>query len=990
MLRLMAKPTPRTQESPRRLFLLAELATLRELLAQPRTVWLLLAGLLVLSFGLRFFQLSQPSLWMDEIVIYREAFSQEYQSVSYSAHASHLAPVSFLMRTFGQTPFWLRAWGCFLGALAPGLLFLALLYGGGVRLALAGGLLAAVNPYLVYYAQDGNYYGGMTFYTCLQILCLVLFFRGVPILSLAGLTVVTFISLRNHPFGIVPGAVCGLVMVAGAISLPRSRGEYVGIHPRDWVARPLVPALLLFVGASVYFVPRAFEAVSRLLGRMFDSDVGHLNNVAFTFAFFRDHLAALGVSYARYDDLERSLWWFPALLGIIGLAGGLYVAIRRREEVRGALLALCLLLPVAAFTLLFTIREERNYYLRYLTFLVPTLIILKASAACLVGEWIAGRGEGRRPWVMLSAALVLPVAVSLFFTIRYHAMDFSNYTEGIALLESEIKEGDRIITPTRNDLLSARFFFQQEGIPNRSPFLSWTRQARFPDIYAGAFPVMMNGEESAWIVSAEGGSHLPDLTYSTEEDLWIYAAWGGALAPHYAGFLHYSMPAVFHGKSNQSKLLDLKIHRWEYGHRVVYPDFAARFRAGELRNGPLLAAGAGQWTASLPDGTPVEAASITTDRPTPLDGSTLLPADMDDSAEIRLLPALEERVVYPPHRSVNWPEHNRYDQRGDGPLGPAVWTEFETPYEFLLHQPEGETRHLVVHFQRRDENDPVLARNNAAIPPGLFFFIAVNGRHVGTWQIPSGEPEWMSWEVALDLEAGNHRVTVGGFYPRLAYTPRLPSIFGGVEWVRGEPADPPPSLESQGRLALSPGWQGPVATEAGGRIAPGWERLAGDYTMSLDADVRGPLGDASIRIDYPPGDETPSTVISPFMPVREGTLAVAWYYLRFSGLEHHEITPFTLFADEQGQMIGGQNFHNGSNLRGDTYGKGWLRRQMTVPVPAGASLMSIGMQTFHIPRRHETEGGSIWIASPGSTGMEEVTFEDPNLSQWHYYWPLSE
>lgn len=979
----MAKSDHLPKATPPKPFPWSELSAARSLFDQPRAVWALLGVLVILSFGLRFFQLSQPSLWMDEIVIYREAFAGQYQSVSYSAHASHLAPVSFLMQTFGQTPFWLRAWGCFLGAMAPAVLFLVLLLGGGVRLALAGGVLAALSPYLVYYSQDGNYYGGMTFYTCVQMLCVVLFFRGLPVLSLLGLMVVSFISLRNHPFGIVPGALCGLVMVGGALVLPGARRDMVAFHPGGWRRRPLVPIALGAAAASVYLVPRGFTAMSRLLGRMFDSEAGHLNNVSFTFAFFRDHLAAFGVSYSRFDNLERSLWWIPALLAVVGLAGGIHQAIRRRDERRMALLALCVLVPVVAFTLLFTIREERNYYLRYLTFLVPALIALKAFAACSIAGMVERRCPGRAGWFAFAGVLAIPALVYLGFTVRYHSIDFSNYETGLEFLSGEFSEGDRLITPTRNDLLSATFFLQRQDLPRTSPALSWTRQARFPDIYAGAFPVMMNGEEASWIVSAEGGSHLPDLTYSTEDDLWIYAAWGGALAPRYAGFIHHAMPPVYHGFSNQSKLLDLKIHRWDYGHRVVYPDFAARFRAEELAGRNLLLAEAGTWSVELEDGTPLE--TLNAERPSPIEADGFLPADVDPGMEVRFRPVLPDRVVYPVHRSANWPEHNRYDERGEGPIGPAIWSEFEAPFDFLVHQPDGGERHLVVHFQRRDESDPVLESNNAAIPPGFFYFVAINGVHHGIWQVPSGEPEWISHEIELPLEPGNHRITVGGFFPRLTYTPRLPLVFGGVEWVAGSANDPSPSLESQGRLSLSSGWTSPVPTSRGGEVARGWERLAGNHSFTVDPDRRGPLGDEALRIDYPRDDETPSAVISPPMPVTEGTLAVSWLYLSFSGLEHHEITPFTLFADSQGQVIGGQNFHNGSNLRGDTYGKGWLRRQIIVPVPSGASMMSVGIQTFFIPRRHGTDGGTVWVASPGSVGMEGVAFGDPNLSQWHYY-----
>jgi hypothetical protein len=107
-------------------------------------------------------------------------------------------------------------------------------------------------------------------------------------------------------------------------------------------------------------------------------------------------------------------------------------------------------------------------------------------------------------------------------------------------------------------------------------------------------------------------------------------------------------------------------------------------------------------------------------------------------------------------------------------------------------------------------------------------------------------------------------------------------------------------------------------------------------------------------------------------------------YLKLSGLENHELTPMVIFANDRGQQIASV-LHNHANLRGDTYGKGWIRRQIVVPVPQGATRMAVGVQSYSISAYHPTAGASYWIASVGMPGMENVVYEDPALTQWNYF-----
>ena len=202
----------------------------RRLIARLRPVrWVMLALLLAALF-LRFYQIGEPEVWLDELALRADAFAGTNKVVS-RAHNAHLVPVGTLLRTFGNTPTVLRTWGAILCALGAVLCCVLGTWVRGPRVGVAFGIIAVVNPYLVLYSQDGNYYGGMFFYSVVQLCGLAALLRGgvkggFLLMALAGV-----VSFYNHPMSI---CLTAMVLFGGLLVTMSDAQLRARIVPR-WV-----------------------------------------------------------------------------------------------------------------------------------------------------------------------------------------------------------------------------------------------------------------------------------------------------------------------------------------------------------------------------------------------------------------------------------------------------------------------------------------------------------------------------------------------------------------------------------------------------------------------------------------------------------------------------------------------------------------------------------------------------------------------------------
>jgi len=173
---------------------------------------LALAGLALLSLAARFWQIDYHSLWFDESmsVFWARRPAGEILRLGLSLLQDKHPPVYYFllhlwMGLFGDGPLALRSLSALLGALLPPALALLGAELGHRRAGLIAGLLAALNPMLVWYSQEVRMFGPATTLAVLATLCLAralratrgrtLWLVGFILCSLAGVYSYLFIAL---------------------------------------------------------------------------------------------------------------------------------------------------------------------------------------------------------------------------------------------------------------------------------------------------------------------------------------------------------------------------------------------------------------------------------------------------------------------------------------------------------------------------------------------------------------------------------------------------------------------------------------------------------------------------------------------------------------------------------------------------------------------------------------------------------------------------
>lgn len=956
---------PRPAAPPAGGFLQEERDTLRELCRELVPWRGVILAFFVAALALRFFNISQPSLWMDEIIIQREAYSGEYKTVSYRAHAAHLAPVGAVMHVLGQNEFGLRFWGALLASGAIPLLFIWGLWTARGVFAVFTALLACVNCYLVYYAQDGNYYGGMTFYTVVGMLGYTMFFRGAPHTGVLLTAVSGYINYRNHPIGAIPTAVLLGGMAAGLVLFSEVRTRLIAFRPAGWRRRPAVPVVLVLLIVASPFVPGMARRVLDGLRQMIDPGEGTLKNIEFGVAIFREHLTAFGVNFYRPSGWDEWLAIFPLAFYAIGVLLAVVEYRRTRNVALLAAAGLAVMLPIVSYFVLFSLKLNRNFYTRYFTYMVPVFLAMGGWALARLREMLTSRnpralemGQG----TLVTGLMLAPMLLSLLYTGRYLIDNKRNYKDGMKVLAREYRGGDRFILPTRQDRIEGNHYLSENKLPIAAPVYTVVEPPSYPNMMAGAFPYVMNGVKDTWVVSA----------------------WRFVPAPDLYDFLDAAMEKRFEGTSRMGPENDLRLYKIADDTPYLYPNAAARLRLAEAGSQAamtphVIVPGPGSWRVSSPGSD-----EFTLEAPFPHGGMVHVPAMFYnlDPEDVLFTPVLPARLVYTHTQAINWPENLTMFP---GRLGDTdyVRSERDGAYDYLLYQPAGEKRQLLVNLVRRDENDPLLQRNEGTVPAGMLMGVAVDGVHRGFWRIEAGEPELVRIPVNLGLEPGNHRVSISGLSPRSVYTPYFPWNFVGIEWNGGESPEAARSLEELGTVKLSPGWsEMPLAGAPGEPIGRDWT-VRGPYETLVDPAMKGPAGDPAIRVRFPRKASAPYSLLTPAMPVRPGTLAVYTFYLKLEGMEDHEATPIHHFLDANARPIPGIYHANGPNHRGTTLGKGWVRRQITVPVPAGAAYMAGGVQVYPLENGNTT-GGTLWLSSFFSPGVNGIHLDDPALPAGYF------
>ena len=383
---------------------------------------------------LRFVNLGQRQLWVDEII--------QLQSFSHSSLGESLAsvinivaaaPLDFMIQhlfviLWGQSEFAARFHAALFGSLS-----LPALYWVGKRffstqVALLGMLLFALYPLHHQYSQEGRNYSLFCFLSlsCYYLLCRALGSRRAGWWILY--TLAATLLLYTNYFG-------GVLLISQAVFLISLKSETVRRSLKFPLHRSWMPTFLLFLlsagAAALAFLPWLLATLHRTI---WDSP----NIFSETGLFLRIFKEISGGGY------PLSL----LLLPLFGL--GVHQLLRRQQWAAAALLLVWFIFPLPIILFL---DWSRQYFfpIRQLLFTTPALFLGVAMGM----ERLPGLfGTERRGQQVRMTILILIMVLSLGSIYRHAGREHADW-KGLAQgLQTTVLGDDRVVAPNIDNVLS--------------------------------------------------------------------------------------------------------------------------------------------------------------------------------------------------------------------------------------------------------------------------------------------------------------------------------------------------------------------------------------------------------------------------------------------------------------------------------------------------------------------------------------------------------
>lgn len=519
-----------------------------------------LLGLTLLAALVRLPLLSRFGLWLDEIYV-REAALEPLAANLRTVHFIHFLAVKAGL-AIADSDFGLRLASATLGIAAVPLGYLAVRRALGLPVAIYFATFLASIPYFVNFSIDANYYSHMILWSLLGLgTTLRMMERGHPP-GLALLVPLALAAFFVHPFSAIFFAALFAVGATDSVLAWRGRNptRTGGLGPKD-------AALALLAILSVAGLLRLFASTAaggeliRVAGRFADMiEVGRSpTNVEFSWAFFENFFRRIGPAYydlggaavaSRLVAPVGSLFCFCAFLA------GLW---RLRGRPR---LAAVIVLPfLLSFAVLFNLKAERHFNLRYFSYLAPLYWLGIALGAQGLAAALARRlpiGMARSLPLLLAAILIAPQYGHLLLS------DGRNWDAVVPAIAARIRPGEPLVYTNWAEEAMLPFYqrrYRLESQPIR-------RLAHTP----------RRDELSA--------AELRDLCYRSPS-LWFVSSWLDIQSDKAVAWAATHMETVAAGASIFSDRYDVTAYHWDRGGRYILPPriLDYRPRPADLSNG---------------------------------------------------------------------------------------------------------------------------------------------------------------------------------------------------------------------------------------------------------------------------------------------------------------------------------------------------------------------------------------------------------------------
>jgi mannosyltransferase len=509
-------------------------------------------AIVAVAFGLRVYHLASQSLWYDE------AFSVYLAGMGFGEIIARTAadihpPLYYVllhvwMLAAGSGEFALRFLSLVFGVLTAPVLFQVsrrLLRSQFAEAPPGAGLvttaIAAIAPLYVWYSQEGRMYSLLTFLGALASLLLLRLLAGDarrPRLELTIWAAIGVAAIYTHFYGFF---LLGFQCLYVAWSFATTPGSRPAARKLLLAAATVVLAYLPWLGVTF---TRLGADVSYWEGALSLSEV--LTETIRTFA------AGLTATTGEQDAIVVG---YLVLVGF-GLAGGLWLAIRRRREAtRGEAVVFPLLYLVTPIVLLYAISFDRpKFDPRYLMLASPGFYLL----ASLGLELLARHGLSSPPRRARAISRSL-LSVGILFVLWAAAIPLQhNYTNEIlarddfrsvsAWIHDRIQPDEAIILCSGHMFPAFQYYYRDPAVIRIPDQPTLSTKALVTYAVADDLNLKLAGKRGVWLVLWQDNVVDPDgILTSMLQDQGVpqtvaQSFWGIRL-------LHYTLPQAAHFSS---------------------------------------------------------------------------------------------------------------------------------------------------------------------------------------------------------------------------------------------------------------------------------------------------------------------------------------------------------------------------------------------------------------------------------------------------------
>jgi len=382
-----------------------------------------LLTIILIALALRLTHLTYHSLWFDEAVsvYWAKQSVPRILEVGFTLVEDRLPPLYYLS---------LKGWSSQIGFSEAGVRALSVMYGvllvpvvAGLaallfnrRVALISAALIAVNPFLIWYAQEARMYAPAVFFSTLAIWAFLKWLnqwlKPSPPTSSINRQLSFFILHSSFFILFVLAAIAGLYhhLYAGFV-LPGLGLWLIVAYPRRW-------RLWLIFAAGGVIIALAFAPIALAIWR-FSAESTPGDALSGTIQRGWTLLQAFTLWKAPLPDWLSLI--IPLLILLFVLSAYLPTPLPFITHHSSfinfrfptLLITLLGLTPFAVATLLLTRNHLAFFGERYFIVMVPWLLILAARGADKLGQWVEGKAKAEAKYYLIPACLIILTALPL-------------------------------------------------------------------------------------------------------------------------------------------------------------------------------------------------------------------------------------------------------------------------------------------------------------------------------------------------------------------------------------------------------------------------------------------------------------------------------------------------------------------------------------------------------------------------------------------------